>query len=74
MKESITSTLGGDACALLLSSQADVTGKNQTPFCRTRLNFFDITFFLLPRCLVALTFPDPMVPYPTLLPGAWDSG
>ncbi|KAI4573477.1 hypothetical protein MJT46_004717 [Ovis ammon polii x Ovis aries] len=55
--------------------EADVTGKNQTPFCGTRLNFFDTTFFfLLPRCLIALTFPDPMVPYPTLLPGARDSG
>lgn len=46
MKESITSALGGGSCApLLSSSQADATGKNQTPFCGTRLNFFDITFF-----------------------------
>lgn len=55
VKESITSTLGGGSCGLLLSApQADVTGKNQTSFCRTWLNFFDTSFF----CYLGVWLPS----------------
>ncbi|DAA26910.1 TPA: doublesex and mab-3 related transcription factor 1-like [Bos taurus] len=74
MKESITSTLGGDACALLLSPQADALS---TPLHSTPPSFLPAPlecrrFTLLATCrratvTGALTAPSSTLPAPPLL-------